>query len=77
MNVVMPQPGETVIQGTIAALHVKIGDRVESDGLLLDIDTDKVSMEIPAPVINQSQVGILSTHAISKRPVVVSGTEGD
>jgi len=49
MNVVMPQLGETVMEGTIAAWHVKIGDRVEFDDLLLDIETDKVSTEIPAP----------------------------
>jgi 2-oxoglutarate dehydrogenase E2 component (dihydrolipoamide succinyltransferase) len=49
MNVLMPQLGETVAEGTVAAWHKQVGDRVEVDEILLDVETDKVSMEIPAP----------------------------
>jgi 2-oxoglutarate dehydrogenase E2 component (dihydrolipoamide succinyltransferase) len=49
MDVLMPQLGETVAEGTIAAWHKQVGDQVEADEILLDIETDKVSMEIPAP----------------------------
>jgi pyruvate dehydrogenase E2 component (dihydrolipoamide acetyltransferase) len=49
MDVVMPQLGETVVEGTVATWHKQIGDRVEKDEILLDVETDKVSMEIPAP----------------------------
>jgi 2-oxoglutarate dehydrogenase E2 component (dihydrolipoamide succinyltransferase) len=45
----MPQLGETVTEGTIAAWHKQVGDRVAADEILLDVETDKVSMEIPAP----------------------------
>lgn len=49
MDVLMPQLGETVAEGTIAAWRKQAGDRVEADEILLDIETDKVSMEIPSP----------------------------
>ena len=49
MNVLMPQLGETVTEGTVANWHKKVGDKVVADEIILDIETDKVSMEIPAP----------------------------
>src|SRR6187551_706389 len=49
MNVVMPQLGETVTEGTVANWHKKVGDQVKADEIILDIETDKVSMEIPSP----------------------------
>ena len=49
MDVLMPQLGETVAEGTVATWHKKEGDKVQADDILLDIETDKVSMEIPSP----------------------------
>jgi 2-oxoglutarate dehydrogenase E2 component (dihydrolipoamide succinyltransferase) len=49
MNVLMPQLGETVAEGTVANWHKKVGDTVVADEIILDIETDKVSMEVPAP----------------------------
>jgi pyruvate dehydrogenase E2 component (dihydrolipoamide acetyltransferase) len=49
MNVLMPQLGETVTEGTVANWHKKVGDPVVADEIILDIETDKVSMEIPSP----------------------------
>jgi pyruvate dehydrogenase E2 component (dihydrolipoamide acetyltransferase) len=49
MNVLMPQLGETVTEGTVANWHKKVGDQVKADEIILDIETDKVSMEIPSP----------------------------
>ncbi len=49
MDVLMPQLGETVAEGTVATWHKQEGDTVEVDEILCDIETDKVSMEIPAP----------------------------
>ena len=50
MKIIMPQLGETVTEGTISAWHKKAGDEVEKDDLLLDVETDKVATEIPAPI---------------------------
>ncbi|HZF29248.1 MAG TPA: dihydrolipoamide acetyltransferase family protein [Gammaproteobacteria bacterium] len=49
MNVLMPQLGETVTEGTVSNWHKKVGDKVAADELLFDIETDKVSMEVPSP----------------------------
>jgi 2-oxoglutarate dehydrogenase E2 component (dihydrolipoamide succinyltransferase) len=49
MDVIMPQLGETVAEGTVANWYKSAGDTVAKDEILLDVETDKVSMEIPAP----------------------------
>ena len=49
MDVVMPQLGETVAEGTVMVWHKKVGERVEADELLFEVGTDKVETEIPAP----------------------------
>lgn len=67
MNVVMPQLGETVMEGTVAAWHVAIGDRVNTNDLLLDIETDKAAMEIFAPAagtVTEIQVPSGQTAAV-------------
>ncbi len=50
MKILMPQLGETVTEGTISAWYKKAGDEVEKDDLLMDVETDKVATEIPAPI---------------------------
>jgi 2-oxoglutarate dehydrogenase E2 component (dihydrolipoamide succinyltransferase) len=49
MDVVMPQLGETVAEGTVTRWYKKAGDAVRADEPLFDVETDKVSTEIPAP----------------------------
>ena len=49
MEVVMPQMGESIFEGTITKWLKKTGDRVERDEPLFEISTDKVDAEIPAP----------------------------
>ena len=48
MDVVMPQLGETVAEGTVTRWYKKVGDTVKADEVLFDVETDKVSTEIPA-----------------------------
>jgi 2-oxoglutarate dehydrogenase E2 component (dihydrolipoamide succinyltransferase) len=48
MDVIMPQLGETVAEGTVTRWYKKVGDAVKADDLLFDVETDKVSTEIPA-----------------------------
>lgn len=50
MDVIMPQLGETVAEGTVTRWYKKVGDAVKADEALFDVETDKVSTEIPAPV---------------------------
>jgi len=50
MNVIMPQLGETVAEGVVTKWYKKVGDPVKADETLFDVETDKVSTEIPSPV---------------------------
>ena len=50
MDVIMPQLGETVAEGVVTKWYKKVGDTVKADETLFDVETDKVSTEIPAPV---------------------------
>lgn len=59
----MPDVGEGVTEAEIVAWHVKVGDTVEEDEDLVDVMTDKATVEIPSPV--------------SGRIVRVSGNPGD
>jgi 2-oxoglutarate dehydrogenase E2 component (dihydrolipoamide succinyltransferase) len=49
MDVVMPQMGESVAEGTIVRWMKKVGDTVDRDEPLFEISTDKVDAEIPSP----------------------------
>ncbi len=44
----MPQLGETVTEGTVASWYRKVGDVVRADEPLFEVETDKVTTEIPA-----------------------------
>ncbi|WP_295693490.1 2-oxoglutarate dehydrogenase complex dihydrolipoyllysine-residue succinyltransferase [uncultured Maricaulis sp.] len=46
----VPQMGESVTEGTIGSWLVKAGDTVEIDQALVEIETDKVAVEVPSPV---------------------------
>ena len=48
MDVIMPQLGETVTEGTVANWYKKVGDSVKADEPLFDVETDKVTTEIPS-----------------------------
>lgn len=55
MNVLMPQLGETVAEGTVSVWHKQVGDTVEKNDILLDVETDKAAVEVPAP-----EAGVIS-----------------
>lgn len=49
VDVVMPQMGESIVEGTITKWLKKVGDSIEKDEPLFEISTDKVDAEIPSP----------------------------
>jgi pyruvate dehydrogenase E2 component (dihydrolipoamide acetyltransferase) len=69
MDVIMPQLGETVEEGTVAAWHKKEGDKVAIDELLVEIETDKVATEVPSLV-----AGTLLKILVGKGETVKVGT---
>ncbi|MEI6096772.1 MAG: biotin/lipoyl-containing protein, partial [Alphaproteobacteria bacterium] len=74
-DVMVPSLGESVSEATVSTWFKKVGDAVKQDEMLCELETDKVSVEVPSPV-----TGVLleiiaaegSTVAASARLAVVS-----
>jgi 2-oxoglutarate decarboxylase len=49
VDIVAPAGGESVTEGTVLEWHVKVGDSVAADDTVVELSTDKVDMELPAP----------------------------
>jgi len=69
VDVVMPKMGESLQEGTIIRWFKKVGDAIERDEMILEISTDKVDTEVPAPV-----GGVLSEILIPEGTTVEIGT---
>jgi pyruvate dehydrogenase E2 component (dihydrolipoamide acetyltransferase) len=68
-NVIMPQMGESIFEGTITKWLKKVGEPVKRDEPLFEISTDKVDSEIPAPAS-----GVLSEIRVSEGETVQINT---
>src|SRR3974377_313918 len=64
-DIVMPQMGESIFEGTITKWLKKPGDKVQRDEPLFEISTDKVDAEIPAPAS-----GVLQEINVTEGPTV-------
>src|SRR5262252_3229878 len=69
-RVVMPQLGESVHEGTISKWLVQPGDTITEFEPMLEVDTDKVSAEVPAPV-----TGVLKEILAKEGQTVQAGAE--
>jgi pyruvate/2-oxoglutarate dehydrogenase complex dihydrolipoamide acyltransferase (E2) component len=69
MDIVMPQLGETVAEGTLTIWHKKPGERIEPGEVLFEVETDKVDTEVPAPA-----AGVLTEILVEEGETVVVGT---
>jgi 2-oxoglutarate dehydrogenase E2 component (dihydrolipoamide succinyltransferase) len=49
VDIVMPQMGESITEGTVSKWLKQVGERVEKDEPVLEISTDKVDAEVPSP----------------------------
>src|SRR5947207_2314093 len=73
-DVVMPQMGESIAEGTIVRWIKKVGDTVDRDEPLFEISTDKVDAEIPSPaagVVSEIRVKEGETVAINTVVAVI------
>src|SRR5687767_7775560 len=68
-QVVMPQMGESVAEGTIVRWLKKVGEAVERDEPLFEISTDKVDAEIPSP-----SAGVLLEQKVAEGTTVQVNT---
>ena len=78
-DVVMPQMGESITEGTITKWLKRVGDTVQRDEPLFEISTDKVDAEIPSPmagVLTEIKVPEGSTVQINTVVAVIGGAAG-
>lgn len=68
-TITMPQLGETVTEGTVAQWLKKVGDSVEKYEPFLEVSTDKVNAEVPAPV-----TGVIKEVLVKEGDTVPIGT---
>jgi pyruvate dehydrogenase E2 component (dihydrolipoamide acetyltransferase) len=79
VDVVMPQMGESIFEGTITKWLKKPGDKVERDEPLFEISTDKVDAEIPSPsagVLKEIKIPEGQTVPIQTVVAVIDGAGG-
>jgi 2-oxoglutarate dehydrogenase E2 component (dihydrolipoamide succinyltransferase) len=69
VDVVMPQMGVSVSEGTITKWNKQVGDTIEADETLLEISTDKVDTEVPSPA-----AGVVSEILVQEGETVEVGT---
>jgi pyruvate dehydrogenase E2 component (dihydrolipoamide acetyltransferase) len=76
MNILMPQLGETVAEGKITKWFKSAGDAVKPGDNLFEIETDKVSMEVPATsagVLSEIRVGVGEVAPVGAIVAVIAG----
>jgi len=69
IDIIMPQLGESIAEGTVVKWLVPPGGRIEKDQPLLEVETEKVALEIPSPAS-----GILSDILVQEGHTVPVGT---
>src|SRR5215831_1598764 len=70
ISIVVPQLGESVAEGTVAKWLKAVGDKVRKEEPLVEIQTDKINVEIPSPA-----EGTLSSISVPEGTTVLVGTE--
>jgi len=78
-NVVMPQMGESIAEGTIVRWIKKVGDTIDRDEPLFEISTDKVDAEIPSPAAGVlTEIKVKEGETVPVNSVVATiGTASD
>src|SRR5215831_21128263 len=76
-EVVMPQMGESIVEGTLTKWLKKPGERIERDEPLFEISTDKVDTEIPSPAAGTlSEVLVEEGKTVGINTVVARISDG-
>jgi 2-oxoisovalerate dehydrogenase E2 component (dihydrolipoyl transacylase) len=68
-DIIMPQLGESIAEGTVVKWLVPVGGTIEKDQSLLEVETEKVALEIPSPA-----TGVLSEIVVQEGEMVPVGT---
>ena len=67
-QILVPSLGESVTEATVSKWHKQVGEKVDSDEPLVELETDKVNVEVPSPL-----TGTLSSIKVKEGDVVEVG----
>ncbi len=78
-EMVMPKMGESIMEGTVTEWKKKVGDYVEQDETVLEIATDKVDSEVPAPISGTiAEILVEEGETVEVgTPIAIIDTEGE
>ena len=68
-QILVPSLGESVTEATVSKWHKQVGEKVDSDEPLVELETDKVNVEVPSPL-----TGTLSSIKVKEGDTVEVGT---
>ena len=68
-DIIMPQLGESIAEGTVVKWLIPLGGTIEKDQSLLEVETEKVDLEIPSPA-----TGVLNEILVKEGETVAVGT---
>lgn len=68
VNIVIPPLGESISEATIASITKKVGDTVKMDELIIELETEKVTLELNAPAS-----GVITSISVKSGDVVIVG----
>ena len=68
-DIIMPQLGESIAEGTVVKWLIPVGEVIQKDQSLLEVETEKVALEIPSPA-----TGVLSEIVVKEGETVPVGT---
>jgi len=69
IDIVMPQMGESIVEGTVTKWHKQVGDSVDKDEALFEISTDKVDSDVPA-----TEAGVIAEILVQEGETVEINT---
>ncbi|HEX6712267.1 MAG TPA: biotin/lipoyl-containing protein, partial [Thermoleophilaceae bacterium] len=73
VQITLPAMGESVTEGTVLEWRKQVGDAVEADEPIVDVSTDKVDAEVPAPAAGT----LTAIHVQPDETVAVGGVLGE
>ncbi|MDQ6821599.1 MAG: 2-oxo acid dehydrogenase subunit E2 [Actinomycetota bacterium] len=79
IDVTMPQMGVSVVEGTVVAWRVEVGDRIEADQTICEISTDKIDTEVPSPatgVVAEIVVPVETTVSVGEVLARIAPADG-
>jgi pyruvate/2-oxoglutarate dehydrogenase complex dihydrolipoamide acyltransferase (E2) component len=76
-EILVPEVSDGVTEGTVISINVAVGDKVEADQTLLELETDKAVVAIPAPFAGRiTEIKVADGDTVAIGAVIMLGESG-